>query len=70
MSAGSSDSQSRSTRAAGASKLRVAVDQNQGCIHHTISAAILSYSPWVPKNRIARTPADIGGLRPADSRCP
>jgi hypothetical protein len=34
---------------------RVAVDQDQGGIHHTLSASISSYSEWVPKNRIART---------------
>jgi hypothetical protein len=34
---------------AGASELRIAVDQDQGCIHHTVSASILSYSAWVPK---------------------
>ena len=38
-------------------QLRIAVDQNQSCIHHTVSASILSYSLWVPKNLMARTPA-------------
>jgi len=42
---------------AGASEFRIAINQDQGCIHHTVSASILSYSPWVPKNRIATAPA-------------
>ena len=29
----------------GASELRIAINQDQGCIHHTVSALILSYSP-------------------------
>jgi hypothetical protein len=40
---------------AGASELRFAVDQDQSCIHHAVSALILSYSAWLRKNRIART---------------
>src|SRR5207342_3634398 len=31
------------------------IDQDEGRIHHTLSASILSYSAWVPKNRIANT---------------
>ena len=42
---------------AGASQFRIAINQDQGCIHHTVSASVLSYSLWVPKNRIATTPA-------------
>ena len=41
----------------GARELRLAIDQDQGRIHHTVSASILPYSACVPKNRIARTPA-------------
>jgi hypothetical protein len=29
---------------AGVCELRIAVNQEQGCIHHTVSASILSYS--------------------------
>jgi hypothetical protein len=42
---------------AGARELRFAIDQDQRRIHHTVSASILSYSPCVPKNLIATTPA-------------
>src|SRR5260370_40638523 len=42
---------------AGTGELRIAVDQDHSCIHHTVSASILSYSACVPKNRIARAPA-------------
>jgi hypothetical protein len=38
-------------KGAGAREFRIAIDQNQGCIHHTVSASILSYSLWVPKKR-------------------
>src|ERR1700722_4098384 len=38
-----------------ACEFRVAVDHDQGGIHHTVSASMLSYSAWLPKNRIART---------------
>src|SRR6266851_9752264 len=41
-------------KGAGASEFRIAIDQVQGCIHHTVSASILSYSLWVPKKRIAK----------------
>ena len=41
----------------GASELRIAIDQYHGCIHHTVSASMLSYSACVPKNRIAKAPA-------------
>src|SRR6516225_528071 len=38
----------------GPRKLGIAVDQDQGRFHHTVSTSILSYSAWLPKNRIAR----------------
>ena len=41
----------------GAGKFRGAIDHDQGCVHHTVSASILSYSAWAPKKRIAKTPA-------------
>jgi hypothetical protein len=39
---------------AGAYKLAITIDQNEGRIHHTVSASILSYSACIPKNRIAK----------------
>ena len=42
----------------GARQLRATLSiENQVRIHHTVSASILSYSAWLPKNRIAKTPA-------------
>jgi hypothetical protein len=43
---------------AGTRKLCLTVDQDQGCIHHMVSASISSYSEWIPKNRIATTCAE------------
>ena len=42
----------------GTGQLRIAIDQDQGRIHHTVSASILSYSEWVPKKRITKTCAE------------
>src|ERR1700736_1402193 len=36
-------------------ELGIAVDQDHGCIHYTVSASISSYSACVPKNRIIKT---------------
>src|ERR1700722_35526 len=40
-----------------ARKLGIAINQDQGRIHHTVSASILSYWAWLPKSRTAWAPA-------------
>ena len=42
----------------------IAINRNEGCIRHTLSASILSYSAWVPKNRIANTQPRLMSLDP------
>ena len=38
-------------------ELRIAIDQDHGCVHYTVSPSISSYSACVPKDRITKTPA-------------
>ena len=40
-----------------AKALRIAVDHDHRCVHHSVSASIASYWACVPKNRTATTPA-------------
>src|SRR3984893_17729191 len=57
-----------------AREFRIAIDHDQSCIHHTVSASILSYSAWLPKNRLL-TAAQLGPsyrrpLRRVGKTCP